>query len=254
MATNESAEQLRQLYRDLLEGHSSPQQAKPLWPNPTLDPPTSTTAQLPKLKFYCKVNRANGAELSLIDDNNERHGMYLARMQIDTSNQVVLVKFAAKYNEEAHRLLAGNNLAPALHFCARVIGGMYMVVMEYIPNTRGWSLDPRSSADHPPSLPKPEVIRQDITKALGLLHERGFVFGDLREANSLYLPEDGGRVLLVDFDGVGLDGKDRYSPCLNPELELGVGRWQIMEKRHDNENLERMMKRVSKRYSSIQQD
>ena len=126
-----------------------------------------------------------------------------------------------------------------------------MVIMEYIPNSRGWSLDPLSSVDDPPSLPKPEVIHRDIRKALGLLRGQGLVFGDLREANSLYLPEGGGRVLLVDFDGVGLDGKDRYSPCLNPDLELGVKRWQIMEKKHDHENLERMMKRVSKRYPSV---
>ena len=183
---------------------------------------------------------------------NKCHGMYLAQMQINTSSQVVLVKFTTKYNENAHRLLAGQNLAPTLHFCARVTGGMYMVVMEYIPNSRGWSLDPLSSVDDPPSLPKPEVIHRDIFKALGLLHGQGLVFGDLREANSLYLPEGGGRVLLVDFDGVGLDGKDKYSLSLNPDLELGVKRWQIMEKKHDHENLERMMKRVSKRYPSVQ--
>ena len=177
--------------------------------------------------------------------------MYLAQMQINTSSQVVLVKFTTKYNENAHLLLAGQNLAPTLHFCARVTGGMYMVVMEYIPNSRGWSLDLLSSVDDPPSLPKPEVIHRDIRKALGLLRGQGLVFGDLREANSLYLPEGGGRVLLVDFDGVGLDGKDRYSLCLNPDLELGVKRWQIMEKKHDHENLERMMKRVSKRYPSV---
>ena len=250
MAINESKELLRKLYRELLGYPSLPsQQVKPLWPNPTLDPPTSTT-QLPKLEFYCKVNRANGEELPVIDDNNQRHGMYLAR---NTSNEVVLVKFAAKYNEEAHRLLADEDLAPKLYFCARVIGDMYMVVMEYIPKSRGWSLDPLSSVDPPPSRPKPEVIRRCISRALGLLHERHLVFGDLREANSLYLPENGGRVLLVDFDGVGRDGTDRYSPCLNPDLNLGVERWQIMEKGHDDENLERMMKRVSGRYPSVQQ-
>lgn len=59
-------------------------------------------------------------------------------------------------------------------------------------------------------------------------------------------------MLLVDFDCVGLDGKDTYSPYLNLDLELGVKRWKIMEKKHDHENLERMMKRVSKRYPSVQ--
>ena len=140
------------------------------------------------------------------------------------------MKFAVKYNEEAHRLLAAQNppLAPTLYSCARVIDDMYMVVMEYISRPRGWCLDLRSSADHPPSLPVPKIIRRDVTRALGLLHGRGFVFGGLREANLLYLPEDGSRVLLVDSDGVGLDGESRYSVCLDPSLDLGVKRWQIM--------------------------
>jgi serine/threonine protein kinase len=251
MAINKSMGLLRGLYEQLLLPPIS-QQAKALWPNPTLDPPNpvSTKQQLPKLNFLSKVNHANGAGLSVIDEENERHGIYLAQMQIKASEQVVFVKFATRYNEEAHRLLANHDppLAPTLHSCVHVIGGMHMVVMEYIPKSRGWSIDPHSSADNPHPPPAPAVINRDVTKALGLLHEGDFVFGDLREANLLYLPEDGGRVLFVDFDGVGMDGKDRYSACLNPNLQLGVKRWQIMEKKHDCDNLEAMMERVSDRY------
>jgi len=247
MAINESTRRLRQLYRNLLGARNpSSQQAEALWPNPILDPPEST-GRLPKLEFFSKVNRDDGAELSFIDSENERHGMYLARMQTGTPDQVVLVKFAAKYNQEAHRLLAGQNppLAPALYFCRRVVGGMYMVIMEYIAKPRGWPIDSISSTRDLLPPPVPEVVRRDVTKALGLLHKENFVFGDLREANLLYLPEDGGRVLLIDFDGVGLDGVGRYSACLNPEAELGVNRWQIMEKEHDNRNFERLMERMS---------
>jgi hypothetical protein len=56
---------------------------------------------------------------------------------------------------------------------------------------------------------------------LDLLHKEDFVSGDLREANVLYSPKDGGRAFLVDFDGVGKHGKDRYSSCLNTKLGLG---------------------------------
>jgi hypothetical protein len=48
-------------------------------------------------------------------------------------------------------------------------------------------------------------------------------------------------VLLVDFDGVGKHGEDRYSACLNEDTPLGVRRLQIMEKSHDEENLERLI-------------
>ena len=248
MAINDSTRRLRQLYRNLLRARTpSSRQAKALWPNPTPDPP-EPAGRLPELEFFSKVDRDDGGELSFIDSENERHGMYLARMQIGTTDQVVLVKFAAKYNQEAHRLLARQDppLAPALYFCARVVGRMYMVVMEYIAKPKGWSIDCIFLARDPPPPPVPEVVRRDVTKALGLLHEEIFVFGDLREANLLYLPEDGGRVLLIDFDSVCVDGIGRYSACLNPEAELGVKRWQVMEKEHDNRNLEQLMERVSK--------
>ena len=91
---------------------------------------------------------------------------------------------------------------------------------------------------------KAEVIGRDVSKALEFLHESNFVFGDLRETNMLYLLEDGSRVLLVDFDGVGLGRTDRYSACLNPEAGLGVARGQIMQQSHDDENLKQLMKRL----------
>ena len=61
----------------------------------------------------------------------------------------------------------------------------------------------------------------------------------------LYLPESEGRVLLVDFDGVGQHGKDRSSATLNPEAKLCVHGWQVMEKAHDLQNLLLMMRRLS---------
>lgn len=62
--------------------------------------------------------------------------------------------------------------------------------------------------------------------------------------NALYLPKDDRA--LIDFDGVGKNKEDRYSPCLDIHLGLGVDRWQIIEKSHDVANLERVMKLVSR--------
>ena len=247
MAISESAKLLRELYKNILKDSvtapAPPPTAKALWPNPTADPPDPTTP-LPNLEFFCKVNRVDGTELFIIDEENKRHAMYLAHMKTETSTKVVLVKFAAKYNEDAHHLLASKNppLAPALHYCTRVVGDMYMIVMDYIPKSEGQSLH-----SAPPLLSSAlEVVQRGIDQALNLLHEKGLVFGDLREANVLYLPEGGGRVMLVDFDGVGLDGRDRYSASLNPEAGLGVDRWEIMRKAHDSENLRQLMGRLSR--------
>ena len=92
-----------------------------------------------------------------------------------------------------------------------------MAVMEYIPKSRGQSIVPLSVDDSPPP---PQVIHRDITKALQL---QDLVFGDLQETNVLYLPEDGGHPLLVDFDGVGRDGIDGLSVCLDSEARAGFG-------------------------------
>ena len=248
MAINESKDLLLKHYGSLLYSHLTPTvpapEAKALWPNPTADPPNSTI-EFPKLEFLCKVDRANGTGLNVVDEDNERHGLYLARMPTDTSNEVVLVKFSAKYHEVAHRLLANADppLAPVLHFCTRVIGDMYMVVMEYVPKLSGQSI-----LVAPPPQSALEAVQMDIDRALNLLHEKDLVFGDLREQNVLYLPGDRSRVLLVDFDCVGQDRKDRYSACLNPEANLGVVRGQVMEKEHDRKNLEQLMERLASRF------
>jgi len=192
------------------------------------------------------VDRLLGTRLQApVDEANKQHAMYLARAQLpgETSTKEVLVKFTAKYHEAAHRLLASHDppFAPALHSCTRVIGGLFMVVMQYIPESDGGCLR------NPSLRPDPTVVRKGVSDALYLLHDDDLVFGDLREGNLLYLPGNGGRVLLIDFDGVGQDGTDRYSACLNPQAGLGVDRLQIMEKSHDLDNLERLMDRLSKR-------
>ena len=254
MAINYSAKLLCGFYRNLLDvPHTPPLQTKVLWPTPTADPPESAEL-FPRLEFFSKVNRVDGSELPFIDEDNENHAMYLGRMQTGTLSQVVFVKFTPNYHEGAHRLLADQNppLAPALYSCTRVTGGFYMVVMEYIPKTRGRSISPYASTDGSPVLPLQllaEVVHRDVAKALWSLHKQGLVFGGLRESNLLYLPEDGGRTLLVDFDGVGRDAVDRYSPCLDPvaAMELGVMAWGIMKQAHDRENFKRLMDRLSRR-------
>jgi len=245
VAIKRCAERLRSLYRNLGTSTRSTLAAKVLWPNPTSDPPGSTEG-IPELEFFSKVDRFTGNPIgrTVIDEENKCHAMYLARMRTEdgTTTMEVFVKFAVNYNATAHRLLANYKppLAPALHSCTRVIGDMFMVVMEYLPGA--------SLLDVLLPLPASvqETIRRDVPLALDILHERDFVFGDLREANLLYLQEDGGRALLVDFDRVGRDGEDRYSACLSPDAGLGVDRLQIMEKSHDIENFGRLMDRLSR--------
>ena len=247
MAINKCTERLRRLYGNLRTSTRSPLLTKVLWPNPTPDPSGSTEG-IPELGFFSKLDRTPPTPNDRIaaDEENKRHAMYLARMRTKdgTSTKDVLVKFAVKYNAAAHRLLADNNppLAPALYSCTRVIGDMFMVVMEYMPGASLFDILLNTPLPLPASIH--EAIRRDVPWALEILHEHDFVFGDLREGNLLYLPEDGGRVIFIDFDGVGRHGEDRYSASLNPDAGLGVARLQIMEKSHDTDNFGRLMGRL----------
>jgi len=245
MAIRKCTGRLHRLYRNLGATTRLIPAAKILWPNPTPDPPGSTEG-IQELEFFSKVDRSTGAPINqtILNEENKRHAMYLARMRNEdgTSTKTVFVKFAMKYNATAHRLLANNKppLAPALYSCTRVVGDMFMVVMEYLPGT--------SLRDVPLPLPAAtyEAVRRDISRALELLHEQDFVFGYLHEANLLYLPEDSGRALLVDFDNVGRDGKDEYPNFNDPDAKLKVDRlWQIMEKSYDIEDFGRLMDRFS---------
>ena len=234
---------LRKLYRNLKSSSRIPQPNRVMWPNPTPNPPDSAEG-IQKLGFFAKVDCLKGTPITRapIDEDNRRHAIYLAKMRSEdgASTTDVLVKFTTTYNEAAHRLLANHDppLAPTLYSCKPVIGNMYMVVMQYIPESEGGSLRKRSMKRS-----ILDTIRRDVTRALELLHEQEFVFGDLQELNVLYLASED-RAMLVGFDDVGREGKDRYSCCLGPEAGLGVGKWQIMEKIHDSKNFERLMEQL----------
>jgi len=244
MAITRCADQLRLVYRGLET--LPPVVPGVMYPRPTPCPPD---AEIPHLEFFSKVDRVEGTPIDAITESNQPHAIYLARTPLGPSTDrstTVLVKFTARYNERAHRLLANHvpPLAPALHFCGRVVGDLYMVVMQYIAGASPLHrFFPPSAL---PRTPKPEVVRKTLTEALGLLHKQGIVFGDLRPLNILHSRDDD-RVFLVDFDQAGKDGEDRYSPCLNDAVNLGgdVSRWEVMKKSHDNENLERVMKWLS---------
>jgi serine/threonine protein kinase len=158
--------------------------------------------------------------------------MYTATL--GDANEDVIVKFTARYNEVAHRLLADADLAPRLHCCERVVGDLYMVAMERVDGQSIWQLLEDKK-------PVPPFISQEVGNAVRLLHENNIVFGDLRDANILYDASEG-RVVLVDFDWAGTDGKCRYPATLNPSTawEEGVSPYSIMRKAHDIWQLNRL--------------
>jgi hypothetical protein len=73
-----------------------------------------------------------------------------------TTPTKVVVKFTALYNQTAHRVLAEAQLAPMLHFCARVVGNLSMLdgksiwqlQVERTPEGRGCTESPSRTRYH----------------------------------------------------------------------------------------------------------
>ncbi|KAG5651027.1 hypothetical protein H0H81_010155 [Sphagnurus paluster] len=131
--------------------------------------------------------------------------MYIAAL--DGIENDVLVKFITRYDEKAHSILADAGFAPKLHFCARVVGGLYMVVMGRVDGKSVWELQVDDE-------PIPAVVLEQVSNAIGLLHEENIVFGDLRESNILY-DASKSRAVVVEFDWAGIHDVDRYPATLN---------------------------------------
>jgi hypothetical protein len=125
------------------------------------------------------------------------------------NNEMIVVKFTNSYGVDAHRLLQGEQLAPRLRYFSgddkgfKKPGGLEMVVMDFMPEY----------SDSP--LTKQGL--EDVRRALDLLHQAGYVFGDLRLANILNLQD--GHAMLVDFDWSGVAEQVFYPMGLNKEIE-----------------------------------
>ncbi|KAF8335524.1 hypothetical protein F5887DRAFT_989005 [Amanita rubescens] len=199
-----------------------------LYPNPT---PLDPSKALPQLTYKQFLSRAGQPTPTLVDLGDATTTMYIATH----GDEVVVVKFTARYNEVAHRLLAMAGLAPGLHFCDRVIGDLYMVVMEHVNGKSIWQLQEEK-------IPLPAIISKEVDKAVHLLHENNIVFGDLRDPNILY-DESVGRVFLVDLDWSGRDGESRYPATLNLSNTWAeeVLPYSIMHKAHDLWQLDRLV-------------
>ena len=203
-----------------------------LWPCPTL---VSDDAPLPfTLKFESK----------LPTDTCDRNNVFFAFK--DGTEQVV-VKFTASYGEQAHRCLASAGLAPELHFCGRVCGGMWMVVTAFVDGrTLHGAFGDRSISVY---------VFQEVQRAVTLLHKQDLVHGDLRRPNVMLIkPDDDDvnmdgteskpQVMLIDFDWAGKDGEARYPAALNDRMNIdwapGVERAGLMRKAHDEYMLDRL--------------
>ncbi|TDL20575.1 hypothetical protein BD410DRAFT_821803 [Rickenella mellea] len=200
-----------------------------LYPNPT---PIDPSTELPQLIYKQFLSPAGQPISNIVELANKTSALYVAILT--ATNHEVVVKFTARYSEEAHRLLAEAQLAPALHYCGRVVGDLFMIVMDRVDGTSIWQLKQDKT-------PIPSVVPTKVEEAVRILHDNNIVHGDLRDPNILYSASSNS-VMLVDFDWPGKHGVCRYPATLNRSANWaqGVGPYETMLKEHDSWQVKRL--------------
>lgn len=148
-------------------------------------------------------------------------GLFIAEgLRADGTSVEVVIKFSPTYNQGAHKFLAKKEHAPALHKCRRVLGGMYMIVMDRVKGEQWSALQPE------------KVSKSTIAELEGIVtdfHREGYVHGDLQECNVMV--DDEGKVKVIDFDWAAKEGKGRYPRDINME-NVVAGEWHLGVKKH----------------------
>ena len=92
------------------------------------------------------------------------------------NGELVVVKFVrTSYGKVVHEFLARHNLAPKLFSVSPLPGGWLAVVMEKVEGV-------------PISTPS-SVIKESLRTAIQLMHDQGYVHGDLRPQNILVVAD-----------------------------------------------------------------
>ncbi len=121
-----------------------------------------------------------------------------------------IVKFTQQYSGAAHCCLAYNS-APTLRHCIRISAEWTAVVMGKSSYKMLCGLNFTDDQQ--------EKVQHKVEKTLRVLHDAGFVHGDLRDTNILIdlesLDSDDVKIHFVDFDWAGRIGEAKYPYGIN---------------------------------------
>ncbi|KAF4617832.1 hypothetical protein D9613_005704 [Agrocybe pediades] len=178
---------LQKYYADIERRAKSATDITFLYPQPI----SATETPLPKI-IYDQFLDHDGKPLDKLPDfENRTTAMYTGALD----GKQVVVKFTRRYNAKAHQILADAGFAPQLHFCGLIVGNLYMVVMDYMPEAK--CLADYEGDDSIGILP---LAIEKVGVAVALLHAQNIVFADLRCGNIMVCGEHDKSVKLVDFD------------------------------------------------------
>jgi hypothetical protein len=144
-----------------------------------------------------------------------KRALFLGKVK-DDHHQEIVIKFVTRYNAAAHRVLAEHDFAPKLLSISEVdangqrfAGDLSMVVMEKAQGKTAHTVFGDG--------PLPPAIYKCVERAIGLLHEHAWVFGDLRTPNIMV---HGDRAQLIDFDWCGKHGVSTYPSTLDDSPDM----------------------------------
>ena len=119
----------------------------------------------------------------------------------------IYVKFTRRYSEAAHRAAYDAGYAPEL-LAVNDVYGWYMVVMRDISSDymTFWDL-----LDRTPRI----AAMNEAKKAIGTIHAKGFVHGDVRDVNIMVHKHNSRDIKFVDWDWAGRIGEATYPHNVN---------------------------------------
>ncbi|KAF8346740.1 hypothetical protein F5887DRAFT_1158236 [Amanita rubescens] len=204
--------------------------------NPT--PPEGYNLDLQKARGYPFLTsyEDNGQEINFMYNErlHDEKLVFSASIVNQPDSSEFVVKFTPWYSEDTHNYLASYDLAPRLRRCVRISADWIAVIMDKSKYLVPFDLI-LSDEDN-------EKVRHKVTSVVRMLHQKGFVHGDIRQANILIekesLRSDDVKIHLIDFDWAGSIGEAKYPADVNKitvRRPDGVEGGGFITKQHDIE-------------------
>jgi len=183
------------------------------------EPPSPSNRANPRYFPFVSSFHDAGKRVQFIYEALERGPRCVTFKAIrEDSKDSIVVKFVRSYGKEAHKWMAERGMAPRLIAFEELGSGhddFNMVVMDYVCGSTLYAL-------YPPPGELPLDVRCSIERALEILADGGFVYGDLRRPNIMLADGHGpidSLIRFVDFDWAGEEGPDLLYPCfLSPVI------------------------------------